>query len=266
MKSIYLALILIVIIIASTASTQLADRPGSDGWTVRKSDHFIVKYRVSDTFVDTVIRSAELYYHTIEKELELDRFDRFWTWDNRCQIIIYDDQQHYCQSTGMPEWSGGCVNYESKVIYTFPWANHFTETLLPHEIAHIVFREYVKDNPQVPLWIDEGIAQYHEQSTDQQMELFFDTALKNNMLLPMEQLMTLGSVTHDASDPRVALFYAQSKSLVSFMIDRYGQKRFAEFIRQLRSGKSVEDALRFAYPSTLSSTAMLEQKWLESVQ
>lgn len=237
-----------------------------DGWKTSKSDHFIVRYRTNDSFVDNVIRNAEMYYHTIERELELDRFDRFWTWDERCRIIIFENQTQYRQATRMPDWSGGCVDYKNRIIYTYPWSDDFITTLLPHELSHIIFREYVKNNPLVPLWLDEGIAQYHEQKTDSQADLFFANAVLNDMLLDINQLQAVDSITHDTSNPRVYLFYTQAKSLVSFMIDRYGHDRFAEFIRQLRSGKTVDGALRFAYPGTADSLENLEKKWRESLR
>ncbi len=266
MKSIYISLLLIFLIIFSTAATQLLGRPNNDGWNTRKSDHFIIKYRTANAFIEDVARLAEMYYHTIEKRLELNRFDRFWTWDNRCHIIIYDTQDAYRNETGMPEWSGGCVDYEKKIIHTFPWADNFLEVLLPHEIAHIVFREYIKNNPAVPLWIDEGIAQYYERNADMRMRAILDSAERNATLISMERLMSIRSIKHEGSDPQVMLFYAQSKSIISFMIERYGQKRFAEFIRQLRQGKPVEEALRFTYTGTIDSLNALEQKWIESIR
>ncbi len=56
------------------------------------------------------------------------------------------------------------------------------------------------------------------------------------------------------------LWYHQ---IVAFLIERYGSVDFAEFCRQLRNGKSLDDALKGAYPAQIYGLDDLEKKWRE---
>ncbi|MCB1194588.1 hypothetical protein KDK77_00240 [bacterium] len=240
--------------------------PQNASFSIEKSEHFVVRYRCSKEVAYDVIKYAEGYYKQIEREFELTRYSDFWTWENRCEIVLFASQQEYQSATGQPEWSGGHVDYRNRRIYSFPWADGFTESLLPHELTHIMFREYVKDNPAVPLWIDEGIAQYVEQGTRLKKDLFLLDALNKGVHIPFKDMQAVYALTENDNELSVKLFYAQARSCIEFMIHYYGREQFAYFLSQLRAGKTVEDALRFSYPATIDSLEKFEEKWLDMMQ
>jgi hypothetical protein len=66
-----------------------------------------------------------------------------------------------------------------------------------------------------------------------------------------------------SGDNLVNTYYLQSVSLVGFLIERYGSEDFANFCRQLREGKSLDEALRFTYPTHIRDINELETKWRE---
>jgi len=239
---------------------------GEPGFSVKKSEHFIIKYKVDNQFADNVIKRAEEYYHSIEKDLGLDRFSGFWTWENRCLIIIYGSRDEFREQSGLPEWSGGGVDYSKRVMYTFPWSDKFVDVLLPHELTHIVFREYVKGNNTIPLWLDEGIAQYQERKNVIETEKSLRRAVHNNGYMPLREFNHVYYIGNEHDTVIVKMFYAQSESIVRFMIKEYGRERFANFVRQLKLGKTVEQALRFSYPLGIDSLDNLENKWLEYME
>ena len=196
----------------------------------------------------------------------LDRFSGFWTWENRCVIIIYASQDEYHKESGMPEWSGGAVDYSKRVMYTFPWSDKFVDVLLPHELTHIVFREYVKGNSNIPLWIDEGIAQYQERKDAHETENFLRGVVQNNGFVSLKKFNRIYYIPDDHDATLVQLFYCQSESIIRFMIRQYGTERFGVFVRQLKAGKTVEHALKFSYPQSIDSLDKLEKKWLEYIK
>ena len=61
-------------------------------------------------------------------------------------------------------------------------------------------------------------------------------------------------------------YYIQSVSLVGFLIEKYGSTSFADFCRELRDGKNVEDALRSAYPTHIRSLREFEDRWREYLE
>ncbi|MCD6459237.1 hypothetical protein J7L67_01045 [bacterium] len=233
------------------------------GFAVKKSGHFIVKYKVDNHFAADVIKRAEKYYYSIENDLGLSRFSGFWTWENRCIIMIYASQDEYLEKSGLPKWSGGGVDYSKRIMYTFPWSDKFLNIVLPHELTHIIFREYVKGNKKIPLWLDEGIAQYQERKGIGQTEKILRHAVRNNAYMPLEEFNQVYSLGDEHETGIVRIFYAQSESIVRFMIKKYGSQKFGQFVKQLKAGKTVEDALKFSYPQSIDSLDNLEKKWLE---
>ncbi|HQP91972.1 MAG TPA: hypothetical protein PLU24_04785, partial [Candidatus Omnitrophota bacterium] len=128
-----------------------------DGFTEKKSTHFIVYYKeIPEEFADQVIEYGEKYYDELTEKLGFTRYD-YWTWDKRAKIYIYPDQESYIKATGQPAWSGGVAAYDQKTIWSFPREAGFFDSLLPHELGHIIFREVIGYR-QVPLWLEEGVA------------------------------------------------------------------------------------------------------------
>src|SRR3989338_7116526 len=123
----------------STCSFAFDDK----GWNEEKSAHFIVYYKnAEERFVRQTIDKAEEYYKSIAENLGFTRYD-FWLWDKRAKIYIYDSAEDYQAATGKPAWSGGVAFSHQKVIETYPWAQGFMQSLLPHELGHIIFREFI---------------------------------------------------------------------------------------------------------------------------
>lgn len=226
---------------------------------IEKSDHFIVHYRCDKSFVAKVIKNAEIYYNSIEKDLGINRYGNFWTWKNRCKIILFESQKEYQTATGNPSWSGGSADYINRVIYSFPWANNFLESLLPHELTHIMLHEYLGKS-HLSLWIDEGIAQYEEHKKNS--DSYIKDMIKQGIIFNITDLNNISALEQYTKE-KVILFYEQSRSIISFMIKEYGNRRFAEFIRGLRAGKTIEESLRFTYEGTIDTLENLEKRWIK---
>ena len=145
----------------------LSATSSAQAWQEKTSTHFRVFYQHNPAFAAAVLKYAEVYYHQIRLDLGLThvvhRDQVPWLWDKRCQIYLYPNRQAYRQATGAPAWSSGFVNYPQRMVYSHLEVASFLEQTLPHELAHILFREFVGfDNYRIPRWLDEGVAQYAE--------------------------------------------------------------------------------------------------------
>jgi len=256
-------------------------------WQETKSDHFIVYFTQDRKFAQDVLDKAEVYYKRIATELGYPRYSEFWMWDKRVKIYIYPDHQSFIKATNQPEWSHGMADYRTKQIISFTWSKNFLESLLPHEMAHLIFRDFVGFKGEVPLWLDEGVAQWEEEAKRHEMKNMVKQLYKEDTLLSLRDMMklklmeikdmkrtyilsTLTKKGESASlilgtDNLVSIYYFQSVSLVGFLIEKYGSDSFAAFCRQLRDGKSLDEALRFAYPTHIQSINELELKWREYI-
>lgn len=236
----------------------------ADQMSEKKSDHFVVYYdqQVAGEFVDTVIEHAERYHDALTEKLGFRRYD-YWTWDNRAKIYIYPDQETYALNTRQPSWSSGAASYELKTIWTFPREAGFFDSLLPHEIGHIIFREVIGSR-RVPLWLEEGVASYLETAKRFGSEKIVLDAMEEGSFIPLETLSQMGGLAL-RNEKSVQLFYAESISVVSFLIDRFGVDRFNRLCERIKAGKSFDDALGGAY-FEIGSEKDLSRLWEQSLR
>jgi hypothetical protein len=240
----------------------------AETWREKHSRHFRVFYSVDAAFAEAVVEWAEHYYTQITHDLGLQHVVKRdwapWLGERRCRIYLHPSPAAYLQATGAPPWSGGMVNYRQRLVHSFIGAPGFLEKTLPHELAHIVFREFVGfDNGIVPRWLDEGVAQYAESGRREESLELMRQGVDDGVYLSLMQLQQT-PLSH-ASGEVARLFYAQAVTLVHFFMDQYGSRRFVELCRNLRDGRSLEQALRFATSGSIRSLADFEGAWYQFI-
>ncbi|MFH1888598.1 MAG: peptidase MA family metallohydrolase [Candidatus Omnitrophota bacterium] len=232
-----------------------------DGWSVTKSTHFIIYYKKApQDFIDHAIQKSEYYYNKIADDLGFRRFD-FWLWDNRAKIYIHDDAKAYQAATGQPSWSAGCAIIQRKEIHTFGQAQAFFDETLPHEMGHIIFREFVGFyNPDIPTWLDEGVASYEEEELQSTAKRLVKEAIAVNTFINLETLSKMSP--HSIGDTkRIALFYAEAVSIVDYLVREFGQDSFILFCQNLRDKRDLERAIAYVYP--FRNIRELDKSWQE---
>lgn len=234
-----------------------------DNWAVAKSSHFIIYYKnASEDFIDGLIYKAETYYNEIADNLGFKRY-KFWLWENRAKIYIHDDATGYQVATGSPEWSYGHVIPKDKVIHSFPSERRFFDTILPHELGHIIFREFVGfENNSIPLWLDEGVACYQENLRRPTAKRIVAQAMGTEKFISLEELSGFNIRSAD-NDEVVKIFYAEAVSIIDYLIKEFGEYRFVLFCRRLRDKRSFKDALSSSYP--FKNIKQLDRAWQEFI-
>lgn len=232
----------------------------ADKWQEYKSEHFIVYYKEAPAdFIQQVADKAEGYYNKIADELGFTRYN-FWLWENRAKIYIYNNIQDYQAATGQPEWSYGSVMPDTKVINSFPYEQNFFDSILPHELGHIIFREFVGfSNSAIPKWLEEGVASYQEKTRYALADGIVRGALKNSAFLSIQQLSDFRPRLGDKDT--VKIFYAESISIVNYLIKEFGKDNFTLFCQALRDKKDLNRAIASVYP--FSNVNDLESAWLK---
>jgi hypothetical protein len=277
--------------------------PGSEDWQELKDEHFIVYYAPPDSgsglvsadtqataegFARQVLFEGEKYYRRIATELGYARASEFWTWDKRVKIYIYRDRGTYLKSGDRPPWSEGLADYQKKSIYSFAGSASFVDSILPHEIAHLVFRDFIGLRDDIPLWLDEGVAQWAEEKKQPQIRALARVMFQKDSLLTLDDMVKLDirTIVHKnnvyirptitrqgdrgvlflTGDALVNSYYIEAASLVNFMVDKFGAIEFANFCRALRDGKSVEDSVRDVYYTHFRDMAEFELAWRKYIE
>jgi len=229
-------------------------------WDVYKSKHFVIQHRASERLAAEVARRAEGYYDTILQDLGYRRSGNFWLWDNRVTITLYPSRRAFTDGTQSPEWAAGKASLHNREISSYATSTEFLSVLLPHELTHFVFVDFIGFESEAPLWLHEGVAQWEEEGSRLGLRAQVRLSVAAGRFIPLRTLMAL-DVRNVDSRGVATMFYAQSASLVGYLIEQHGSRRFGKFLRQIRDGKGFEEALGFTYSSRFRTIDKLEERW-----
>lgn len=236
-----------------------------NGWKELKGEHFIVYHSSTAAQAEDILRAAERYYKRIAKNLGYSRTDDFWLFDNRCNIYIYPSKELFHQyQPQAPEWSAGFADYVKRQILGFIGNDTFSKTVLPHEIAHLILKDYLGTSANLPAWIDEGIALSQEELRRKELEKLVWSSFQDRTFIPIFKLAEM-RVVLSKHYSEVKLYYAQAALLVDYLIRQSRKDQFVIFCKQLRDGSTLDQALARAYGERLKSTQHLEKAFLDEL-
>ena len=130
-------------------------------------------------------------------------------------------------------------------------------TTLRHELAHVV-TAVAGEGPfgDLPAWLDEGTAVFAQGDP----EGFGDAVQR---AIDRGNVFSVRSITSYPGDPdKVGLFYGQSWSLVSYLVDTYGEEKFARLFAEIKTGNTTDAALEAVYGFDQGG---LDAEWRASV-
>jgi hypothetical protein len=183
-------------------------------------------------------------------------------WTPKCDVVLHPSDAAYLREVG----SGGRSTAASALIDrrqgrvtlrridVRATKSDWQRTALAHELTHVVLADRFAERP-LPRWIDEGVALLADPPAKQRRHLDdLRAALAAGGEFPLIELITLADYP---SASRWGVFYGQSMSLVDYLVDEFGPRRFMDFVEQsLEQGH--ERALRQTYDFGF---AELQRRW-----
>ncbi len=163
------------------------------------------------------------------------------------RIYVYANTQELQGALIFPqEWAGGVAFLEFGVIAIgiSPEQLAWGKRAIAHELTHLVIHQ-MTFNPYggLPTWLDEGLAMYAEGTLDSSFVTFLKGAIDSNGLISVRSLSSPFSAFAGES----YLSYAQSYSLIEFLITRYGRAKMLELLNTFSQGSSYDEALVKVY-------------------
>lgn len=127
---------------------------------------------------------------------------------------------------------------------------------LRHELAHVV-TAVAGDSAfgSLPSWLDEGTA-VHAQEDPGGYKDAIDDGIDSGDVLSIREL-----TSPPGEAEKVGIFYGQSWSIVSYLIDTYGQQDFADLFSKIKAGDTVDEVLQAVYGFDQGG---LENAWREA--
>lgn len=183
------------------------------------------------------------------------------TLERRVRILAYPDLEAFRSASfrGGIEWLGGIYYATGNIILLYTPLNaqglQIIQRALPHELGHAVVHQ-VTENPygDVPQWLGEGIATWSEPDIAPDQAQALQKAIVENRLISVRSL----SGGFGADVEQITLAYAQSRSLVAFILERYGGARLSATLRAFKEGVTADDGL---HRGLGIDQAQLESEW-----
>jgi hypothetical protein len=178
------------------------------------------------------------------------------------KLYIYANAQDLQGSMIYPqEWTGGVAftRYGIMAIGIAPENLDWGIRAIAHELTHLVIHQ-ITLNPysDLPTWLDEGLAMNTEGPLEPAFYSTLDAAIGAGTLISVQSL----SSPFSAFPQTASLSYAQSYSLVEFLITNYGKERMFELLETFREGSSYDGALERVYGFDTDGLDALWQDWI----
>lgn len=186
-------------------------------------------------FTDRVIR---------EIVAELPSF--FIPQDGELRFIIVDSEDEFERYVGqsIPKWASGVTIFPAGVIVVKS-TNLVKSTLrdyketVAHELIHGLQGNIVPLN-LTPVWFNEGLAVYFTKEYNLRDKVILSRAIMKNRLIPLDRLSNVLEFNHQKAE----LAYAESASVIEFLVNVYGAEIIGEIFKKMQTGygfmKSIE--------------------------
>lgn len=231
-------------------------------WKFNENENFIVYWYQGDVgFAQTILDAAQ---NTLPFSTQ---FLNISSPPDKIEIYVYPDSNILREaliSSGQ-DWIVGQANPESNIILVTIDSTkdeYFDiSTRIPHEIIHILlFHSYGLESKNIPVWLNEGIASYAENYgvENPDSNIILNTANDNNSLLSFNSLCN--QFPQDAN--QISIAYAQSESMVRFILEKYGTLQLEHMAKSYADGNSCENIV---FSTVKINLNQLENQWKEYI-
>jgi hypothetical protein len=233
---------------------------GAETWKSIESDHYVIMFGESESTARDIQRIAEDFHLKITKDLG-------YSPEKKIVIWFYESQKEFKLASNAPiqDWAAGyAYPLSARIVIRNPASLKDKKLnlsrLVKHEITHVVFGLYVGRNLRyVPAWFNEGLAMYEAEQWSYGQYWIMLTGALSDSLFPLYELGNEFPV----GESQARMAYAQSCSIVNFLVREYGEDSFRECISLLAEGRGIDEALAGAIGI---DSYWLEKKWLKSIK
>ena len=169
------------------------------------------------------------------------------------RLYIYANANDLKGSMIFPQdWTGGVAftSYGCIAIGISTSNLDWGKGAIAHELTHLITAQMTL-NPynSIPTWLDEGLAMYNEGPLD----TTFVAAL--NQAIQQKRLVTVRSLSSPFSSYSQISYvdYAESYSIVSYLINTYGKNKMFALLDTFRQGSTYDGALEKVYSLNMDS-------------
>lgn len=224
-------------------------------WQYIQSAYFDIYFYGDDVhiaeFTSEVINEA---YEQISDRLN-------WDLQKRVSIMVYrshsDFQQTNVVNSYMVEGIGGVTEgFKNRIVVPFEGDWDAFYTVIRHELVHAIINDMIyggniqsrvngRIRYEIPLWMNEGLAEYLASIWDSNSDMYMRDLALNGDIPPIQQLTGYYA-------------YRGGQSIWRFIASKYGEESIAEIFEQIKRHSSVQKGLQEAIGTNYEQ---LHEKW-----
>jgi Tol biopolymer transport system component len=222
-----------------------------------QSDHFDVYFTDGGEYLaDFTGATAESAYTSISKSFRYQLI-------NRVPIIVYNSHNDFQQTNVISEYLeegiGGVTElFKNRVVLPFEGDYKKFRHVIHHELVHAVINDMfyggsiqsiIANNItlQLPLWFNEGLAEYEALKWDTDSDMFLRDATVHEYLPQINNLYGYFA-------------YRGGQSVWWYIARKYGDQKIGEILNRIKSTRNVEQGFRGAVGLGVEE---LSERWMK---
>ncbi len=230
---------------------------GQEEQIFQDNDLTIIYHASLGPAVKNIVKIYPVVRAELEKALK-------WEIDFRPSIALIKDNETFQKMAGhrlvvayaLPERELIVIDYSRMMTNPFS-----LDRIIKHELCHLLLHKKIK-RQNLPRWLDEGVAQWVSEGLADiiiENNRVLDSAVISNRLIPLRLI----EYQFPQEDSLITLAYAESKSMVEFIVSEYGVKGLLNLIKNLDEGHDFDSAV---YKTLTISFDDLEKRWYAGLQ
>jgi hypothetical protein len=215
-------------------------------------------YQGNNSFAQSLMATAQQSLIKLAK-------DTGATPEKTIKIYIYANSRDLQGSMIYPnEWTGGVAFTQFNVIAIgiSPSDLAWGQSAMTHELTHNVIAQVVF-NPysDLPVWLNEGLAMYAEGPLSSQFTVPLRRAIETDSLISVRSISSPFSADPDKAN----LSYAESATLVDYLIQQYGSEKMSELLQTFKQGSTYDGAFQKVYGFDMDGLNTQWQTWVKTL-
>lgn len=225
-------------------------------WQTLEADNiFLHWYAGDEAFAMTLLNAAERAQQILAEDIGTRP-------EGEVHLYIYANSDDMREAILFEAgWTGGLAYADHAIVLLGINDSNLAWGLdsIAHEMAHVIIGKAVDHcYSSLPSWLSEGLAVYAEGELEEASQDYLDSAIAQDTLFSVRSLSD-GFSEHAG---RAHLSYAQSYSLVYYLISTFGQQKMLDLLEAFQSGYRYDHALLQIYGFDADG---LDERWRRAV-
>jgi len=226
-----------------------------DWQTLTEGDITLCWYEEDESFAEELMGACQQGLARLTRDLGTNP-------QNSIKIYVYASARDLQEAMIFPqEWTGGAAFTEFGIIAIgiSPDKIDWGKGALVHELTHLVVHQATfSPYGRLPTWLDEGLAMYNQGDLDPYFRAWLDKAISEDRLISVRSLCSPFS----AETEKACLSYAESYSLVEYLLHNYGGNKTLNLLTLFKQGNTYDEALTKVYGFNVDG---LDARWRETL-